>query len=165
MGTIVATNFSWAAYAWGGGSSNSDSSLGKFYENDAYEWFHDSSNLAMKVEGCVWATSDDNEDLGCMQDSSNDGVTYWYQMAMCRRAQVAYSVYASNSGSPSCSSGNFKGTVSSFLLLRVVFSFTCEHRLLSPPALLTHNISLTHYNIVRDTRWSLGIYLHHGNLQ
>lgn len=109
-GTIVATNLSWAAYAWGGSSSNSESSLGKFYENDAYEWFYGSSNLAMKVEGCVWATSDDNEDLGCMQDSSNDGYTYWYQMAMCRRAQVAYSVYASNSGSPSCSSGNFKGT-------------------------------------------------------
>jgi len=35
---------------------------------------------------------------------------YWYQMAMCRRAQVAYSVYATDSGSASCGTGNFKGT-------------------------------------------------------
>lgn len=117
-GSIVATHLAYyAAYAWGGGYSNNDeASKSMFYENDAYEWFYSSSNLAMKVEGCVWSTSDDNEDLGCMADSSNDGTTYWYQMAMCRRAQVAYSVYASNSGSPSCSSGNFKGTVSLLLL-------------------------------------------------
>lgn len=148
VGTIVFTKLSWAAYAWGGGGGYSgDSSLGKFYENDAYEWFYGSTNIAMKVEGCVWATSDDNENLGCMQDSSNDGVTYWYQMAMCRRAQVAYSVYASNSGSPSCSSGNFKGTVSSTTCFGLYLVITqCHH-------VLAHEIfSLS---LVRDTRWSL----------
>lgn len=148
VGTIIFTKLSWAAYAWGGGGGYSgDSSLGKFYENDAYEWFYGSTNIAMKVEGCVWATSDDNENLGCMQDSSNDGVTYWYQMAMCRRAQVAYSVYASNSGSPSCSSGNFKGTVSSTTCFGLYLVITqCHH-------VLAHEIfSLS---LVRDTRWSL----------
>ena len=148
VGTIVFTKLSWAAYAWGGGGGYSgDSSLGKFYENDAYEWFYGSTNIAMKVEGCVWATSDDNENLGCMQDSSNDGVTYWYQMAMCRRAQVAYSVYASNSGSPSCSSGNFKGTVSSTTCFGLYLGITqCHH-------VFAHEIfSLS---LVRDTRWSL----------
>ncbi len=111
-GTMIATNFALSG-AWGGlgSSSNGDDIKGIYYENYAYDWFYGSSNIAMKVEGCVWSTSDDNEDLGCMQDSSNDGTTYWYQMAMCRRAQVAYSVYASDSGSPSCGSGNFKGTV------------------------------------------------------
>jgi len=81
-----------------------------FYQNSQYDWMYGSSNIAMKVEGCVWATTDDNEDVGCMEDESGDGTTYWYQMAMCRRAQVAYSVYATDSGSASCASGNFKGT-------------------------------------------------------
>ena len=70
------------------------------------------NTIAMKVEGCVWSTSDDNEDMACMDNGSGDGTTYWYQMAMCRRAQVAFSVYASTSGSSSCSTGNFVGTVS-----------------------------------------------------
>jgi len=64
----------------------------------------------MQVEGCVWSTSDDNEDLGCMEDGSEDGTTYWYQMAMCRRAQVAYSLYASSSGSSNCGSSKFVGS-------------------------------------------------------
>ena len=83
-----------------------------FYQNSAHDWLYSSSNIAMKVEGCVWATTDDNEDVGCMEDESGDGTTYWYQMAMCRRAQVAYSVYATGSGSVSCGSGSYKGTVS-----------------------------------------------------
>ena len=70
----------------------------------------------MNVVGCVWTTSDDNEDLGCMEDSSQDGTTYWYQMAMCRRAQVAYSLYASSSGSSSCGNGKFVGSVSNIFV-------------------------------------------------
>jgi hypothetical protein len=51
--------------------------------------------------------------MGCMQDSSQDGTTYWYMMANCRRAQVAYSLYASsNAGGTKCTSGNFKESVS-----------------------------------------------------
>jgi len=95
--------------AWGS-SSNSQFSTSIFYANESSEWLYSSSSIAMKVEGCVWATTDDNEDVGCLEDSSNDGTTYWYQMAMCRRAQVAFSVYATNSGSASCSNGNYKGT-------------------------------------------------------
>lgn len=101
------------AEAWGSSSSSSTSGTAKFYANERSNWMFGANNIAMKVEGCVWATTDDNEDLGCMNDASGDGTTYWYQMAMCRRAQVAYSVYATTSGSSSCSSGNFKGTVSS----------------------------------------------------
>ena len=93
-------------------AGSSSSELARFYQNGSYDWINSATNIAMKVEGCVWSTSDDNEDLGCMEDESQDGTTYWYQMAMCRRAQVAYSVYASTSGSSSCSNGNFVGTVS-----------------------------------------------------
>lgn len=108
-GTIAATRAAFTVAAWGG-SSSSSSNAGLYYPNSEYDWLYSSSNIAMKVEGCVWSTTDDNEDVGCMADESGDGTTYWYQMAMCRRAQVAYSVYATDSGSASCSSGNFKGT-------------------------------------------------------
>mmetsp|Transcript_5557 Transcript_5557/g.12169 ORF Transcript_5557/g.12169 Transcript_5557/m.12169 type:complete len:366 (+) Transcript_5557:124-1221(+) len=107
VGSIAASRFALAA-AWGGSSESTNA--GMYYQNEAYDWLYSSSNIAMKVEGCVWATTDDNEDVGCMEDESGDGTTYWYQMAMCRRAQVAYSVYASDSGSASCSSSSFKGT-------------------------------------------------------
>ncbi|KAL7545400.1 hypothetical protein ACHAWF_008750 [Thalassiosira exigua] len=107
VGSITASRLALTA-AWGSSSSGNDA--GVYYPNDTYEWLYNSNNIAMKVEGCVWATTDDNEDVGCMEDESGDGTTYWYQMAMCRRAQVAYSVYATSSGSSSCSSGNFKGT-------------------------------------------------------
>ena len=97
--------------AWGGGNSRTYST-GLYYPNESYDWMYSANNIAMKVEGCVWSTTDDNEDMGCMEDDSGDGTTYWYQMAMCRRAQVAYSVYATDSGSANCNGGNFKGSVS-----------------------------------------------------
>lgn len=108
VGSAVASKLALAA-AWGS-SGSSSSSAGMYYQNNSYDWMYSSKNIAMKVEGCVWATTDDNEDVGCMEDESGDGTTYWYQMAMCRRAQVAYSVYASQSGSTSCGSTDFKGT-------------------------------------------------------
>lgn len=88
------------------------SELAPYYQNGSYDWMNSATNIAMKIEGCVWSTTDYNEDMGCMEDSSQDGTTYWYQMAMCRRAQVAYSLYATESGSSSCSNSNFVGTVS-----------------------------------------------------
>ena len=67
----------------------------------------------MKYEGCVWSyVEDDDGDMGCMEDESEDGTTSWYMMANCKRAQVAYSMYATTSGSTSCSKNNFKETVS-----------------------------------------------------
>ena len=109
-GSVAAARLGLTAAGWGGNKQSSNA--GMYYQNQADEWLYGSSNIAMKVEGCVWATTDDNEDVGCMQDESGDGTTYWYQMAMCRRAQVAYSVYATDSGSVSCNSNHYKGTVS-----------------------------------------------------
>lgn len=109
IGTIAAaSHLTIQTAAWG--NSNGEQTTGMFYPNESYDWMYSSSNIGMQVEGCVWATTDDNEDVGCMEDESGDGTTYWYQMAMCRRAQVAYSVYATSSGSASCSSSTFKGT-------------------------------------------------------
>jgi len=106
IGSVVATQFSRAA-AWGSSSNNAGDS--KFYSNSLNEWSQ-SNHIAMKVEGCSWADTDYSENVGCRADDSGDGTQYWYQMANCKRAQVAYSVYASNSGSTSCGSGDYKGT-------------------------------------------------------
>jgi len=55
-----------------------------------------SSSVAIQVEGCVWSNVDINnaDNMGCMEGESEDGTTLWYQMANCKRAQVAYSVYS-----------------------------------------------------------------------
>ena len=122
-GTIAASRLALIS-AWGY-SLSSSVNKNAFYPNAQSDWLYSSNNIAMKVEGCVWATTDDNEDVGCMEDESGDGTTYWYQMSMCRRAQVAFSVYATDSGSASCSSGNYKGTVSivNFIIVGLIGSF------------------------------------------
>lgn len=51
---------------------------------------------------------DGNE--GCRQDESEDGTTYWYQMANCRRANVAYTLYDGSNGR--CSKNTFLQNVS-----------------------------------------------------
>ena len=157
-GTIAASKLAMAA-AWGSSSSSSGKEL--YYPNEQLTWMYDSTTIAMKVEGCVWSTTDDNEDVGCMADASGDGTTYWYQMAMCKRAQVAYSVYATDSSSATCSSSTFKGSVSTLSTVPpwldyCVDSFDAQtHPLplaLSLPTLVcdagrTRRIRLSHGNI------------------
>jgi hypothetical protein len=77
------------------------------------DWLYESNVVNLKLEGCVWGyvDGDEREDMGCMDDSSEDGTTYWYMMANCRRAQVAYSLHAASSGT-NCKNGNWKETVS-----------------------------------------------------
>lgn len=99
--------------AWG--SSSGDD--GSVYDASIYgnaldrDWLYSGTGISMKFEGCIWGTVEDNEDSGCMEDSSEDGTTYWYQMANCRRAQAVYSIYAASSSHASCNGGNFKETV------------------------------------------------------
>lgn len=137
--------------AWGGSGSNSDTSM--FYENARSNWMNDVGSVSIKVEGCVWATTDDNEDVGCMEDESGDGTTYWYQMAMCRRAQVAYSVYTSSSSSTSCNNGSYRGTVS--------FHSVKENRHSVLKSLLFSNLFATLFT-VRNPRRPFRIRLYHG---
>lgn len=97
------------AYGWGGGGSDGDGSIFSNSYDDS--WLGTSSAISLKLEGCIWSAVADNEDAGCLEDSSEDGTTYWYQMANCNRANVAYSLYATDSGSSvSCSSNTFKGS-------------------------------------------------------
>ena len=65
-----------------------------------------------------------------MEDSSEDGTSYWYQMANCRRAQAVFSVYASSSSHASCNNANFKETVSFYEVEKDTFAQICAHCLL-----------------------------------
>lgn len=158
--TVAATQLAVAA-AWGGGSS-STVDTGAFYPNQSYNWMYSANNIAMKVEGCVWATTDDNEDVGCMEDESGDGTTYWYQMAMCRRAQVAYSVYSTESGSASCSSSNFRGTVSYCWTTAREGDFCFRLR---PASILTSSHLNSLPSPVSHTRRTCRICLFNGNIR
>jgi hypothetical protein len=119
------------ASAWGSSSSSTSAYDPSLYGNSINrEWLYDSAGMSMKLEGCVWGYVNDGEDSGCMESSSEDGTTYWYQMANCRRAQAVYSVYSSSSGHASCNSANFKETVSFFLELdKVLYAKNCAHLL------------------------------------
>lgn len=111
---ILVSLFCWHASAsWG--NDNTDNSV--FGSSLSRDWLYDSKAISMKLEGCVWGfVSSDNDnggDTGCMEDGSEDGTTYWYQMANCRRPQAVFSLYASDSSnSASCNSNNFKESVS-----------------------------------------------------
>lgn len=95
--------------AWGSSSSSSSEADASVYGNALNrDWLYDGSTVSLQLEGCLWGYVEDSEESGCMEDSSEDGTTYWYQMANCRRAQAVYNLY-SGSG---CSSGNFKESVS-----------------------------------------------------
>jgi hypothetical protein len=111
--------------AWGSSSSSySESDYGRYGNGFTREWLYDGSALSFEVLGCVWGMVDDSEEVGCLQDGSEDGTTNWYMMANCRRPQVAFSVYSdSRSGSSGCSSDSFVGSVGSY----------CVNSLLSYP--------------------------------
>lgn len=91
------------------GNSNSNYDTSVYGMSMQRDWLYQSGSINLKYEGCVWGYVSDRENMGCMGDSSEDGTTYWYMMANCRRAQVAYSLYASSSaGGTKCKSANFK---------------------------------------------------------
>lgn len=96
--------------AWGGGNNNKDglSLYGNALDRD---WLYDSTSISLKLEGCAWGYVEDNEESGCLENGSEDGTTYWYQMANCRRAQAVFSLYSSSSSSTSCNRNTFQETV------------------------------------------------------
>lgn len=101
--------FSGQVRAWGNNNNNAaDYSI--YGNSGTLDSLYDGSVLSIEVLGCVWGVVHDSEEAGCLEDESEDGTYNWYMMANCRRPQVAYSVYASDSGSSSCSSSAFVGS-------------------------------------------------------
>ena len=94
---------------WGSSSSQTDDTIyGNTFTRD---WLYNSKSISIKVEGCAWGYVEDSDEVGCLEDGSDDGTTNWYMMANCRRPQVIYSVYASSGGGTSCNGNNFVGSV------------------------------------------------------
>jgi hypothetical protein len=89
--------------SWGGSSND----LSPYSNNYYRDWLEDGSTISMKIHGCVDSFVSDGENAACMEQSSEDGTTYWYMMSNCKRANVAYSLYSANN----CNNGNFRETV------------------------------------------------------
>lgn len=94
-------------------------------------WLYESRTVSIKLLGCVWGyvDADNGENLGCRANDSGDGTTSWYQMANCRRAQVAYGMYAST-GSTSCNKRDLKESVSTSIHYLSLIAFalcSCFH--------------------------------------
>lgn len=96
--------------AWGSSNTQTDDTVyGNTFVRD---WLYNSKSISVKVEGCAWGYVEDSDEVGCLEDGSDDGTTNWYMMANCRRPQVVFSVYASStSGSANCNNNNFVGSV------------------------------------------------------
>mmetsp|Transcript_3627 Transcript_3627/g.7564 ORF Transcript_3627/g.7564 Transcript_3627/m.7564 type:complete len:398 (-) Transcript_3627:225-1418(-) len=92
------------------GWGNSGVSYSIFGNSLSRDWLYDAKGISIEVHGCLWSyMKSKDDDAGCLEESSEDGTDVWYQMSNCRRAQVAWSVYASDSSqNPSCNSGNYK---------------------------------------------------------
>lgn len=95
-------------HGWGSSSNGDMSSYSDGYSRD---WLYDESAIALQIDGCVYSFPEDNDDSGCMEKDSETGTELWYQMQMCKRPNVVYSLYASSGNSASCNSGNYKETV------------------------------------------------------
>ena len=70
------------------------------------------NSMKMSIHGCVYAQVNDLDDLSCLEKGSEDGTSYWYQMVNCRRAQVAYTIYANDGGNAQCKKDDYIETVS-----------------------------------------------------
>lgn len=94
---------------WWQNSDNNEYDSVKFGASVNRDWLYSSNSIGMKLEGCILGyNTADREDAGCPEDESEDGTTYWYQMANCLRPQAVFSLYNSDS----CGSSNFKESVS-----------------------------------------------------
>lgn len=103
--------------AWGGDDDSESQQTAIFGNGLNRDWLYNSNAISLKLEGCVWGYVSDHDNAGCMENGSEDGTTYWYQMANCRRAQAVYRMYATSSGnSASCNSQNFKESVSAVIV-------------------------------------------------
>ena len=104
--------------SWWQSDESSEYSTLKYGSSMDRDWLYNAKSISMKLEGCILGyNTADGEDAGCPENESEDGTVYWYQMANCLRPQAVFSLYASNSGSTSCSSSSFKESVSQSLLL------------------------------------------------
>jgi len=111
LNSIIINNASWSD--WSSSSSNYQYDPTLYSHGGYVGWADSYTTMKMSIHGCVYSQVDNLEDLSCMEKSSDDGTYYWYQMVNCRRAQVAYTIYASDSSTAQCKKDYYVETFSS----------------------------------------------------
>ena len=102
------------AEAWG---TTSSSSMEYFSTSQRRDYLYNSKKINIEYVGCavgytrVNGDKDNDNESGCLENSSEDGLSYWFMMSNCKRAQVVFNVFAS-SGIGGCSEGTFQESVS-----------------------------------------------------
>lgn len=142
-----------------GNDDDSQSSTNMLYGDTLNrDWLYNSNSISLQLEGCVWGYASDHDDADCMENGSQDGTTYWYQMANCRRAQAVYRMYATSSGSASCTTSNFKESV---CLLNIIYIIFLRNATSNCFLSLIRLISLTYiYRIfitVYNYKWTISV--------
>ena len=103
------------AEAWG---TTSSSSMEYFSTSQRRDYLYNSKKINIEYVGCAVGYTrvtgdkeEGGEGGGCLASSSEDGLSYWFMMSNCKRAQVVFNVFAS-SGIGGCSEGTFQESVS-----------------------------------------------------
>jgi len=103
------------AQAWG---TTSSSSMEYFSTSQRRDYLYNSKKINLEYVGCGVGYTRNNGDKedeggeggGCLASSSEDGLSYWFMMSNCKRAQVVFNVFA-GSGLGGCSEGNFHESI------------------------------------------------------
>jgi len=111
LNNIRLNNAGWNDWSSSSSGYNYDPSL---YSQGGYiGWMNSFTSMKMSIHGCVYSQVNDLDDLSCIEKGSEDGTYYWYQMVNCRRAQVAFTIYASDSSTAQCKKDYYIETFSS----------------------------------------------------
>jgi hypothetical protein len=101
--------------AWG--TSSSTNGMEYFSTSLRRDYLYNSKKIHIEYVGCavgytrVNGDKDNDNESGCLENSSEDGLSYWFMMSNCKRAQVVFNVFA-NSGVGGCGEGSFQESVS-----------------------------------------------------
>ena len=115
---VLSTAQTPAEAAWG---TTSSSSMEYYSTSQRRDYLYNSKKINIEYVGCAVGytrvTGDKEENGeggggGCLASSSEDGLSYWFMMSNCKRAQVVFNVFASSGIGGGCSEGTFQESVS-----------------------------------------------------
>mmetsp|Transcript_5966 Transcript_5966/g.12984 ORF Transcript_5966/g.12984 Transcript_5966/m.12984 type:complete len:384 (-) Transcript_5966:288-1439(-) len=101
------------AEAWG---SSSSSNMEYYSTSQRRSYLYESSKINIEYVGCAVGYTRVNGDEGgggdedgggCLENSSEDGLSYWFMMSNCKRAQVVFNVFSGGG----CSESTFQESV------------------------------------------------------
>ena len=142
-----------AAAAWG---TTSSTGLEYFSTSQRRDYLYNSKKIQIEYVGCavgytrVNGDKDNENESGCLENSSEDGLSYWFMMSNCKRAQVVFNVFANN-GVGGCGEGSFQESVS--------FSILTLLRCLNDQGRIAHRMAAM-LSLPGDSQYCSDINLH-----